>query len=130
MTAKRPVKTKTSTKTTTKSKQVVNKTVEKKAPVKKKTTNEKPKFDHNDFIFKTKIKYVLDWMKYMQDELDDVNTEWLDGETYDLYAVWLRDIDLYLNNNIPWTLLSSRERYLMGIYRPDTKTSIDDHDKP
>lgn len=90
----------------------------------------KQPFDHHNFIFKTKIKYVFDWMRYMEEELDDINSEWLDGETYDLYAVWVRDRDFYINNNIPWTLLSARERLLMGIYRPDTKTSLDDNDKP
>ena len=42
----------------------------------------------------------------------------------------LRDIDHYINNGIPWTLLSARERYLMGIYDPTTKKSLDDNDKP
>lgn len=96
----------------------------------KKTTKKKSGFDIHDFVFKTKIQYVLNWMKYMEEELDDVNSEWLDGETYDLYAVWLRDIDHYINNGIPWTLLSARERYLMGIYDPTTKKSLDDNDKP
>ena len=88
------------------------------------------KFNHADFVFKTKIKYVLNWMQYMEEELDDINSEWLDGETYDLYAVWLRDINHYINNGIPWTLLSARERYLMGIFNPETKKSLDDNDKP
>ena len=96
----------------------------------KKTTKKNSGFDIHDFVFKTKIQYVLNWMKYMEEELDDVNSEWLDGETYDLYAVWLRDIDHYINNGIPWTLLSARERYLMGIYDPTTKKSLDDNDKP
>ena len=96
----------------------------------KKTTKKKSGFDIHDFVFKTKIQYVLNWMNYMEEELDDVNSEWLDGETYDLYAVWLRDIDHYINNGIPWTLLSARERYLMGIYDPTTKKSLDDNDKP
>lgn len=96
----------------------------------KKTTKKKSGFDIHDFVFKTKIQYVLNWMKYMEEELNDINSEWLDGETYDLYAVWLRDIDHYINNGIPWTLLSARERYLMGIYDPTTKKSLDDNDKP
>lgn len=96
----------------------------------KKTTKKKSDFDVHDFVFKTRIQYVVNWMKYMEEELDDVNSEWLDGETYDLYAVWLRDIDHYINNGIPWTLLSARERYLMGIYDPATKKSLDDNDKP
>lgn len=96
----------------------------------KKTSKKKSDFDVHDFVFKTKIKYVVNWMNYMEEELNDVNSEWLDGETYDLYAIWLRDIDLYLNNNIPWTLLSARERYLMGIFNPETRRSLDDGDKP
>lgn len=96
----------------------------------KQTTKKKSDFDVHNFIFKTKIQYILNWMKYMEKELDDVNSEWLDGETYDLYAVWLRDIDHYINNGIPWTLLSARERYLMGIFNPETKKSLDDNDKP
>lgn len=110
------------------------KTIKPKTSTKKVAAKQPPKkksdFDHNDFIFKTKIKYVWDWMRYMEEELDDVNSEWLDGETYDLYAIWVRDRDFYINNNIPWTLLSARERLLMGIYRPDSKTSLDDNDKP
>lgn len=113
-----------------KEKKIIKPKTSTKKVVAKKPVKKKSDFDHNDFIFKTKIKYVLNWMKYMEEELDDVNSEWLDGETYDLYAVWLRDINHYINNGIPWTLLSSRERYLMGIYRPDLKTSLDDNDKP
>ena len=95
-----------------------------------KQTTKKSSFDVHNFVFKTKIKYVLNWMQYMEEELDDINSEWLDGETYDLYAVWLRDINHYINNGIPWTLLSARERYLMGIFNPETKKSLDDNDKP
>ena len=115
-------------------KTVTNKTTPKPKNATKKVatkqTTKKSDFDVHDFVFKTKIQYVVNWMKYMEEELDDVNSEWLDGETYDLYAVWLRDIGHYINNNIPWTLLSARERYLMGIFNPETKKSLDDNDKP
>lgn len=104
----------------------------KKAPTKSniKPKKKQQKFNHADFVFKTKMKYVYDWMQYMEDELNDPTTEWLDGETYDLYATWLRDENYYRANNIPYTLLSARERYIMGIFNPETKTSKDDGDKP
>lgn len=117
----------------TQKKTTSNKTTKPKSSGKQSTTKQttkKSSFDVHDFVFKTKIQYVLNWMKYMEEELDDVNSEWLDGETYDLYAVWLRDINHYINNGIPWTLLSARERYLMGIFNPETKKSLDDNDKP
>lgn len=121
--------TKTSAKTTTKSKQVVNKTAEKKTPVKQ-ITNEKAKFDIHNPCFKTKMCYVYKWLEYMDETYNDPNDDWLEWDEYMVWAVWLRDEQLYRANNITWTLLSAHERIMMGLYDPVSKKSLDDGDRP
>lgn len=105
----------------------------KKQPVKKSkvaTKETKPSFDMYAPIFKTKMDYVYKWLDYMDETYNDPNDEWLSWDEYMVWAPWLRDVEFYKSNNIPWTLLSCHERIQMGIYDPITKKSKDDGDKP
>lgn len=128
--ATKPTTAKTSTKTTTKSKQVVNKTADKKTPVNKQTKQEKSKFDIYDPCFKTKMCYIYKWLEFMDETYNDPNDEWREWDEYMVWAVWLRDEQFYRMNKIPWTLLSAHERTMMGIYDPISKKSLDDGDRP
>ena len=77
----------------------------------------KPKFDTNAFVFKTEISKIEEWLQRMLDDLDNPDVEY---PTYDeevWIAVWLRDIDFYRNNNIPYTLTSARENAILKIYK-------------
>lgn len=89
-----------------------------------KTTKEvKPKFDTEDFVFKTDIAKIEAWLQKMLDDLDDVEVEY---PTYDeqlWLAYWLRDIDFYRANNIPYTYVSAKESAIMGLYEPPKKTT-------
>ena len=116
-------------------KTVTNKTTPKpknatKKVATKQTTKNKPNFDIYAPIFKTKMKYIYAWLTYMDETYNDPNDEWLSWEEYMVWAPWLRDVEFYKSNNIPWTLLSCHERVQMGIYDPTTNKSLDDNDKP
>lgn len=117
MTAKQPSKTKTSTKTTTtKSKQVVNKTAEKKAPNKKQTTNDKPKFDIDAFVFEMDVSKIEEWVRGMCIELDDPEFPWPSYDEQYWLGRWLTDLPYYRAHNIQKTLVSARESAILGLY--------------
>ena len=111
-----------------------NKTTKPKSSDKKVTTKQpvkkKSNFDMYAPLFKTKMEYVYKWLEYMNETYEDPNDEWLSWDEYMVWAPWLRDVEFYKSNNIPWTLLSCHERIQMGIYDPVTKKSKDDGDKP
>lgn len=89
-----------------------------------KTTKEfKPKFDTEDFVFKTDITKIEAWLQKMLDDLDDVDLEWPSYDEQCLLAVWLRDIDFYRANNIPYTLTSAKENAIMGLFEKPKKTA-------
>lgn len=110
-------------------KKTTSKTKTKKVTAKKQV-NKKSDFDMYAPIFKTKMEYVYKWLEFMDETYNDPNDEWLSWEEYMVWAPWLRDVEFYKSNNIPWTLLSCHERIQMGIYDPITKKSKDDGDKP
>lgn len=108
--------TKTSTKTTTKSKQVVNKTAEKKVSVKKKTKAEKVKFDTDAFVFEVDISKIEEWVDGMCIELDDPEFEWPSYDEQYWLGRWLTDLPYYRAHNIQKTLVSARESAILGLY--------------
>ena len=118
----------------TQKKTTSNKTTKPKSSDKKVTTKQhvkkKSNFDIHAPLFKTKMEYVYKWLEFMDETYNDPNDEWLSWDEYMVWAPWLRDVEFYKSNNIPWTLLSCHERIQMGIYDPTTKKSLDDNDKP
>ncbi len=77
----------------------------------------KPKFDTDAFVFKTEISKIEEWLQRMLDDLDDPEVEYPTYDEQMWIAVWLRDIDFYRNNNIPYTLTSARENAILKIYK-------------
>lgn len=111
-------------------KQVTESKATKKPNVSLKQKETKQPFDIHYPIFKTKMDYVYKWLEFMDETYNDPNDEWLSWDEYMVWAPWLRDVEFYKSNNIPWTLLSCHERIQMGIYDPVSKKSLDDNDKP
>ena len=77
----------------------------------------KPKFDTDAFVFKTEISKIEEWLQRMLDDLDDPDVEYPTYDEQVWIAYWLRDIDFYRNNNIPYTLTSARENAILKIYK-------------
>lgn len=108
--------TKTSTKSTTKIKQVVNKTIDKKTPIKKQTKQDKPKFDIDAFVFEVDISKIEEWVNGMCIELDDPEFEWPSYDEQYWLGRWLTDLPYYRAHNIQKTLVSARESAILGLY--------------
>lgn len=83
----------------------------------------KPKFDTEDFVFKTDIAKIEEWLQKMLDDLDDPWVEWPSYDEQCLLAVWLRDIDFYRANKIPYTYTSAKENAIMGLFEKPKKTA-------
>ena len=83
----------------------------------------KPKFDTDAFVFKTEISKIEEWLQRMLDDLDDPDVEYPTYDEQMWIAVWLRDIDFYRNNNIPYTLTSARENAIMQLYSKPKKST-------
>ena len=89
-------------------------------PIKPETSKPKevkPKFDTDAFVFKTEISKIEEWLQRMLDDLDNPDVEYPTYDEQMWIAVWLRDIDFYRNNNIPYTLTSARENAILKIYK-------------
>ena len=83
----------------------------------------KPKFDTDAFVFKTEISKIEEWLQRMLDDLDDPDVEYPTYDEQMWIAVWLRDIDFYRNNNIPYTYVSAKESAVMGLYEKPKKST-------
>lgn len=83
----------------------------------------KPKFDTDAFVFKTEISKIEEWLKRMLDDLDDPWVEWPSYDEQCILAVWLRDIDFYRANKIPYTYISAKESAIIGLYEKPKKST-------
>lgn len=92
-------------------------------PATPKTKEVKPKFDTDAFVFKTEISKIEEWLQRMLDDLDDPDVEYPTYDEQVWIAYWLRDIDFYRNNNIPYTYVSAKESAIIGLYEKPKKTT-------
>jgi len=81
---------------------------------KQKFDTNKSKFDTSDFVFKTEISKIEEWLERMLDDLDDPEIPWPNQQEEMFLATWIRDIGYYRANNIKYTLTSAQESAIMG----------------
>ena len=81
------------------------------------TKTDKPKFDTEAFVFKTEISKIEEWLQKMFEDLDNPCVEYPTPEEQYWLGRWIADIEMYRNNNIPYTYVSAKESAVLGLYK-------------